>query len=194
MIKSNNNTSSNLQIAMLFNNISFINLQPLVHKWLTQVQWWWCVPCGCSDEVCGQVYKGGSLYTYQVVKTYLRFPAPSSACSWLASVSGWSCVHQKCVSGKVCYLWLSYCYIFPVYLVSCAICVYHIATSPLLHFCVGVGLMGNLTLLNSLLGTVEEVVTLFCLHFSLLCGKILLIWRVAKILHLWSWKIKMVLQ
>ena len=52
----------------------------------------------------------GGLYMSQVVKTYLRFPAPASACSWLITVSGWSWACQNCVSGELCYLCLPYCY------------------------------------------------------------------------------------
>ena len=53
-----------------------------------------------------------------------------------------------------------------LYLGSCAICVYYIATSPFYIF-VGIGHMGILTLLNTSLGIVEEVVTQFCLQESL---------------------------
>ena len=53
----------------------------------------------------------GGLYISQVVKTYLRLVTPASACAdWLVCQA--EAVHTK-----------------TVYLGSCAICVYHIATN-----------------------------------------------------------------
>ena len=56
----------------------------------------------CTNE-CG-------LYTSQTVKTYLRFPTPASACT------DWLVCQAEAVCAKT------------VYLSSCAICVYCIAT------------------------------------------------------------------
>ena len=116
----------------------------------------------------------GGLYTSQAVKTYLRFPTQlQPAVDWLVCQA--EAVHIK----TVC-------------LGSCVICVYHIAAAPLV---VDVGLMGNLILLNTSPGIVEQVVTHFCIQESLLFGKIVLVFYVAeKILNTWSLKIqKMVL-
>ena len=55
----------------------------------------WSVWVKCMSE--------GGLYTSQAVKTYLQFHAPASACSWLVSVSGWSCACKNCVSGELCF-------------------------------------------------------------------------------------------
>ena len=129
--------------------------------------------CQCCDEdVChleAQMMNDmkhtneGDLYTSQVVKIYLKFPAPASACSWLASTSGWSCTCQKCVSGELfCYLCLLYCYIFPF--------IYFLF---FFHRC---GPYGNLTFLNTSLGIVDGVVAQFHSQELLLCGKILSIW------------------
>ena len=150
----------------------------------------WCtsILCRCSDgDVCSvdaqmindiQCTCEGSLHTSQAVKIYLRFLMPPSVYSWLASVTGWGCACQNCVSWG-----------------SCAICIYHVATSLLFTFIfVVVGLIGNITLRNTSIGIAEGVVTQFCLQEWLMCSKNLTsILCSSIILHIWSWKIKMVL-
>ena len=57
-----------------------------------------------------------------------------------------------------------------VFLGSCAICVSHIATSPLLHF-LGLGLMGNLNFTQHITRDSRGMVTQFCLQESLFVAK-----------------------
>ena len=102
----------------------------------------------------------GGLYTYKVVEAYLRFPSQTSACSWLASTSGWSCGCQNCAYEELCYLCLSYCYISPF------------------TFLVGVSLVGNFNLTQHITRDSGGGGDTVLFTRITLCGKFLLLFLV----------------